>query len=496
MNGTGIKTLAFSDKIIIYWDRAENFQQDDRYLITYDNGAGYTTKTHYEISKVSVGQNVSVTVTLVNGKGETVRTIGETSITVPAEKKRLDVTKAPYFAVGDGKTLNTTALQRAFDDCTANDCVYIPKGVFLTGALNMHGNSELYVDTDGVLQGTANPEDYLPKMKSRFEGWEMMCYRSLINIGDLDSSGGYTTKNIVIRGKGAILGGGKALMDNSIMRETGRSFVTPYDMDEIERCAWRTRGRLLHIANTQNVVMYGLEMGMGPAWNIHMIYSDDIITANCYIHSEHVHNGDGWDPDSSTNCTLFDCKFKTRDDMVAIKSGKNPEGNVVNRPSKHIRVFDCVSLAGHGLAIGSEMSGGVEDVSVWDCDIEQSFCGLEIKATKKRGGYVKNVRMYHCKCPVIAVHSVGYNDEGEGAKTLPVFEDFHFEDVEATGVCIVTTGEKRWQAPIKVCGFSKDNPAKNITLKNVKIRTCKENPHQTVEMQFAENVSFENVIYE
>ena len=491
-----IRTLAFSDGIVVYWDRAEKFQQGCRYLIAYDNGMEYTTKTHFTISKVHVGQIVPVSVTLVNDNGERIEEIGETSVTVPVEKKRLDVTKAPYFAVGDGKTLNTAALQRAFDDCTANDCVYIPKGVFLTGALNMHGNSELYVADGGVLQGTANPEDYLPKMKSRFEGIERNCYRSLINIGELDAYGGYTTENIVLRGKGAILGGGRALMDNTIMRETGRNTVTAYDMDDIELRAWRTRGRLLHITNTQNVVMYGLEMGMGAAWNIHMIYSDNIVTANCYIHSENVHNGDGWDPDSSTNCTLFDCKFKTRDDMVAIKSGKNPEGNVINRPSKHIRVFDCVSLAGHGLAIGSEMSGGIEDVCVWDCDIEQSFCGLEVKATKKRGGYVKNVRMYHCQCPVIAVHSVGYNDEGESAKTLPVFEDFHFEDVEVTGVCIVTTGEKRFVPPITVCGFGKDNPARNITLKDVKIRTCKEKPVQTVELQFTENVSFENIVYE
>lgn len=67
-------------------------------------------------------------------------------------------------------------------------------------------------------------------------------------------------------------------------------------------------------------------------------------------------NGDGWDPNSSTNCTIFACEFCTGDDAVAIKSGKNPEGNIINRPTKHIRVFDCHSGFGHGICIGSEMS--------------------------------------------------------------------------------------------------------------------------------------------
>ena len=496
MNETMIKTLAFSDEVVAYWDRAESFTQGYRYRIDYDDVVAYAEKTHYTIARVRAGQEIVLAVTLVDADGKTIETIGKTKVLVPSPKKRIDVTQAPYFAVGDGKTLNTVALQRALDDCTANECVYIPQGVFLTGALNMHGDSELYVDEKGVLQGTDNPEDYLPKIKSRFEGAENTCYRSLINIGELDHTAGYTTKNIVIRGKGAVLGGGKALMENTVMRETGRSFVTVYGRDEIELKAWRTRGRLLHIANAQNVVTYGLEMGMGPAWNIHAIYSDSVVTANCYIHSEEVNNGDGWDPDSSTNCTLFHCKFKTRDDIVAIKSGKNPEGNIINRPSKHIRVFDCVSLAGHGLAIGSEMSGGIEDVCVWDCDIVQSLCGLEIKATKKRGGYVKNVRMYHCQCPIIAVHSVNYNDDAEAAETLPVFEDFYFEDVVTTGVCIITTGEKRLLPPITICGFGEENPVRNVTVKNVKVRKMQDESIPKVEMRFTENVQVDDIVCE
>ena len=57
-----------------------------------------------------------------------------------------------------------------------------------------------------------------------------------------------------------------------------------------------------------------------------MIYCDDIVTDHCTLRSGGIWNGDGWDPDSSTNCTLFATEFETEDDSVAIKSGKNPEG--------------------------------------------------------------------------------------------------------------------------------------------------------------------------
>ena len=72
-----------------------------------------------------------------------------------AARRRIDVTKAPYLAVGDGAALNTAALQRAFDDCTAEDCLYFPAGVYLTGALRGHSDMEIVLDEGAVLQGTA-----------------------------------------------------------------------------------------------------------------------------------------------------------------------------------------------------------------------------------------------------------------------------------------------------------------------------------------------------
>ena len=486
-----INKIVFNDKIILYWEKDRLFKTGMQYLVSCNNDIFYTQKTHFSIDIPEGMKAAEIMVALTDENKKIIKEYEKARILLPRKKKKIDVTQAPYFAVGDGKTLNTDKIQQAIRDCGKDEAVYFPAGVYLSGALDIYDDTELYMDEGAVLQGTDNPCDYLPKIKSRFEGIERMCYRSLINIGTCDNSAGYSSKNIIIRGKqGAILGGGYELMRNIIERESEDENCNAYTRD-----AERTRGRLINISNAQNVIIYGLELGMSPAWNVHILYSDNVVTANCFIHSEGICNGDGWDPDSSTNCTIFNCDFRTRDDMIAIKSGKNPEGNVINRPSSEIRIFDCRSTMGHGIAMGSEISGGIHNVFIWDCDIELSRCGLEIKGTKKRGGYVKNIHVSRCRLPLIAIREVDYNDDGEACSSLPEFADFYFEDISVTGIYTLHTGERKRCAPLIINGFDEQHKVKNVVIKNVRIknRGGKTNGMQNIEISHAENVSLENI---
>ena len=201
-----------------------------------------------------------------------------------------------------------------------------------------------------------------------------------------------------------------------------------------------------------------------------MIYCDDIQTDHCTFVSEGVWNGDGWDPDSSTNCTLFASEFSTGDDAVAIKSGKNPEGNEINRPCAHIRVFDCHSDCGHGICIGSEMSGGVEDVQIWDCDLANSLSGIEIKATPKRGGYVRGVTVRDCITPRVMLHSVPYNDDGVPAGAPPKLEHCFFERLTLTAEVLDHDRSRHDAAPIEIAGFDKPGyEVEDIVFKDITI---------------------------
>jgi len=92
----------------------------------------------------------------------------------------------------------------------------------MSGALDVHSDTEIYLDKEAVLQGTTDITAYLPKRTSRFEGIEMECYAALINVGALNHEAGYTVKNIVIRGGGTISGGGFELCWNIIRAERER----------------------------------------------------------------------------------------------------------------------------------------------------------------------------------------------------------------------------------------------------------------------------------
>ena len=496
-----IKKVVFEDEITLYWDKEWEVNEKINYFL-YKNGVcvGETNKTHYTFEGLSA--NTEYQLALGREVGGASEIVYEERIVTHSRKRRIDVSLPPYSAVGDGKTLNTQALQRAIDDCGVNECVYFPKGVFLTGALNLRSNMEIYIEKEGVLLGSAQVSDYAPKIKSRFEGIERECYRPLLNLGKMDKDGGYVCENVVLRGGGEIRGGGKDLAWAVI--EFERELLKKYleeNEEYVKTCEnsntipGRPRPRLILMSNCQNITICNLSIGFGAAWNVHFIYSKNILTYNCAINSVGVWNGDGWNPDSSEDCTIFNVKFSTHDDAIAIKSGKNPEGNIINRPTKNIKIFDC--SGSHGIAVGSELSGGIEGVFVWDCDMrdKNTLAGFRVKTTRKRGGYVKNVKVKDCRLEDIRIWS-GYkcNDDGESSGTLTVLENFHFENITIKGGFYHEKHDDSiWRFdPLMLMGFD-ELPIRNVLLKNIKLLPFADGTPQQFQIKNVENVTIENL---
>ena len=468
---TEVFSAALESSLTVWWDQPDQAPQNARYTVLLDGKPiGETDRTHAEITALQPETSYCVQVCLGD------EPIGEITAATGAPRRRIDVTQAPYSAAGDGQTMNTQALQQAIDDCGPEAEVYLPQGVYLTGALRLHSDMALHIEEGAVLQGTQEPKDYLPKIRSRFEGLEMECYQSLLNLGEMHSDAGPNCRNVLIYGKGTISGGGQPLALNviAVERERMKDYLSSLgdkikEYENDHTIPARPRGRLINLSNCENVRITGLTLQNGASWNVHMLYSRGIVTDHCVFRSENVWNGDGWDPDSSEDCTLFASEFHTGDDSVAIKSGKNPEGNIINRPTRRIRVFDCKSEYGLGIAIGSEMSGGVEDVKIWDCDLRHSLYGVQIKGTKKRGGYVRNVSVRDCVLPRFIVQAVPYNDDGEGSPVPPDFSSFRCERVHFTG-----WGRNYWEkedrllAVIDLTGF----PEPGYEVRNASFLRC------------------------
>jgi len=395
--------------VTLLWDK-QNLGPEITYQVTLNGKVnGSSSRTNFTAEKLMPNTWYTAVVSIKGSK------LGsKNSIRFKTKEKSKIFNIIDFGAKGDQITNNTKAIQAAINACTVGGTVYIPKGIFLSGALYLKSDITLYIEEGGVLKGSTVVDDYLPMVLNRFEGWELKTYASLINAGNLNRNGTYNVHNLRITGKGTITGGGKKLGD-AMIKASGI----------------RSRGRLICLMNCQDVNLSDLTVNEPPCWTIHYIYSKNVSCQNLNIITTNIRNGDGIDPDSSTDSYIFNCTFDTGDDCIAIKSGKNPEGFFVAKPTKNVRITDCDFKRGHGISIGSEMSGGVSDVLVQDCKAGKLLHGMQIKATKDRGGYVKNVTVADCQLLQITIFSaVNYNNDGEAAPQIPTFENFVFKNID------------------------------------------------------------------
>lgn len=449
------------NSVVLLWDK-----QTAKEAVVYElllNGKlhGTTTKTNYTITGLKPSGSYSVSLRLKQAKQTA---LFQLKFKTAAKGKMYNI--VDFGAKADSTFINTKAIQKAIDACTAGGTVYIPKGTFVSGALFLKSNMTLCIEKGGILKGSVTPDDYLPMILNRFEGWEMKTYASLLNAGTLNRDGSYNVKNLRITGGGTISGGGRKLGD-AIVKIAGL----------------RGRGRLILLMNCQDVSIDNLTITEPPCWTIHYLYSDNISCHDLTIITKGIHNGDGIDPDSSTDSYIFNCTFDTGDDCIAIKSGKNPEGFYVGKPTKNVRITDCDFIRGHGISIGSEMSGGVSDVLVQDCKAGALLHGVQIKGTKDRGGYVRNVTVTDCQLLKITIFSaVNYNNDGEAAPEIPTFENFVFKNIDLSKANVK-------EPVININGFK--DPAhklKNVVFTNI---TLPENGK--VLINDAEQVKFEQI---
>src|SRR5690606_20001442 len=108
-----------------------------------------------------------------------------------------------FGAVGDGWANNTSAVKRAIEACSQSGggTIYVPAGVFVTGAIELKSNMHLYLDAGSELLFSNDRADY-PVISSRWEGASRDVYMSCIyachaenisitGLGTLNGQGAY-----------------------------------------------------------------------------------------------------------------------------------------------------------------------------------------------------------------------------------------------------------------------------------------------------------------
>jgi hypothetical protein len=145
--------------------------------------------------------------------------------------------------------------------------------------------------------------------------------------------------------------------------------------------------------NCKNVLIEGIHIIGSSMWPIHILYSENVVIHGVIIETyPGVHTG-GIYIDSGKDVRISDCYIETGDDGIVLKSGKDADGLRVNKPTENVSITNCTIHRAHGaVVLGSEIAGGIRNVTVSNITCKGTQMGVRIKSRRGRGGVIEDVR--------------------------------------------------------------------------------------------------------
>lgn len=439
-----------------------------------------------------------------------------------------EVNLSDFGAVGDSTQLCTEAFARAIDALSqkGGGRLTVPAGVWFTGPIVLKSNINLHVEKGAVILFSPDIDLY-PLVETVFEGLDTRRCQSPIS--------GRNLTNVAITGQGAIDGNGhfwrplkrQKVTESQWKAATSRGGVykradywfpypgtlkgdtisnmnVPQNLKTEEE--WQSirpflRPVMVSLIECKNVWLEGVIFQNSPAWNLHPLMCENVLIENVEVRNpSYAQNGDGLDLESCRNALIVNSTFDVGDDGICLKSGKDEDGRRRARPCENVIVDGCTVFKGHGgFVVGSEMSGGVRNVSVSNCQFLGTDVGLRFKSKRGRGGVVENIWVRNVSMIDIATEPVTFNlyyggksavevlESGEVVpaevpampvdETTPCFRNIHIERLTCAGA----------RRAMYFNGIP-EMPIDGITLKHVRIRA-----REDAEFRYCKNVHQEDV---
>nr|MBQ8244740.1 glycoside hydrolase family 28 protein [Oscillospiraceae bacterium] len=324
--------------------------------------------------------------------------VGDCSLTIKTKSEAACISVRDFGAAGDGVSDDTTAIQNAIHACPRNGRVVVPAGTYAVRPLVLKSDMTLDLKEGAVLLGDPCEEHYplLPGeiqdaqtgnelQISSWEGNPFPCRQSFISA--------FYAENITIVGQGVIDGNAQnsTWWNNVKTRKIGRP-------------------KLVFFNHCENVTFHGILGRNSACWNFHPFFCKGVYFYNIAVEApKDSPNTDGTDPESCDDVRYIGVRFSVGDDAIAIKSGKMYMGMKYQTPATNHLVRNCLMEYCHGaMVLGSEMSGGVKDITVSQCYFLHADRGLRIKTRRGRGKYAvidgvefSNIRMDNVMAPLV-----------------------------------------------------------------------------------------------
>ena len=338
-----------------------------------------------------------------------------------------------YGAVPDGKTMNTTFIQKAIDAANSNGSgrVIIPTGTFLSGSIILKSGVELHLKRGAVLLGSTNPDDYI-----KLRRWKAFVIAE-----------GQT--NIAVTGHGEINGQGRPLALNiDSLFYAGKIDSVDYNFTE-GRPKYYLRPQLIEFENCRNIQVRNVTLRNAACWVQTHDFCQNIVIDSVTIYSDAYWNNDGIDIQDCTNVRITNCNVNAADDGICIKS------NYAHRVNDSIYISDCtIRSSASAIKLGTRSHGQFTNI------------------------VIRNIKVYDTFRSAIAIENV---DGG-------FFDNILVENIEAknTGNAIFIRLGKRHA--------DKTGKLQNVVLRNIKVEVPFERPDYEYDMRGPNLPFFHNII--
>ncbi len=379
-----------------------------------------------------------------------------------------------FGVIGDGKTLNSLALQKAIDFCASQGGgkIVLPKGEYVLGTVFLKSNVHIVIEKGAFILGALSFYDYQPEEKIEYPLYQDSSHSyfhcsMFVGIG---------CENISITGAGKI------------------DMRSVWDEDGVRGEAIKHRGaKCIALKECKNVKIRGI--GIYNATDLAVYFAGcknvEISKLNLRVYI------DGISPDNCDRVKIFDCDVETGDDGIVFKSSYT-----LNRyeDCQNIEVYNCkIKSRCNAIKFGTESNNSFKNIYVHDCEVyETRITGISIESVDGAiidGITIKNIKMTNVNAPLF-IH-LGKRLRGPKGIKIGQIRNILLENISATGPytpyeCMAwsyfaykendfyqdhhifgiaesfdgTAYDENWQMTSNICGL-KGYPLENITLKNI-----------------------------